>query len=774
MRATRKELLLGLGAATAFCCLAAFGSCAMAGVAESVTGFGPPGNSADLLRNIANIGSDFGDGLVHGRMADIGFNTYSSLFELQGIWDYATNGPTATAEERLARCRAFLDRIAQDGFCVIDTLKSPHVREFAGLYPRRCKDGSPDPAKLDASDPKVRAMAAKEAEWIGRRLSHPALVGIEPANEVRFGSHLSFTPAVLAAWRAHSGLDVPPEVMAMDDPTARNPPHWSSIAGFPSDRVVPDDYPILDFYRWCWQEGDGWKGYCDEVLVAFCRGAGRDVRGMYSPALRTPALWNVIGGMGIVRNWDYPNPEPYHLACMVAQLQSVARETKRAVIASVQSISYRRDIAPLGIHPDDEPDWSRDYPNCKYPTTPPDLLLEAFWSVLSRRIDGVATHGYNALIDESKLRAVPADYRFQSNVYRCTNPKTADVLKRLFHSTVIPLGPLLRAIPERDPQVAVFAGFSSQILGSRITWNCKGRFYDACTLAVAANLSPCIINEEEMMTRGIPPSVRVLIMADCDVLTRTAFDRIAAFQAGGGLLVADANLLPALKADAGLPTVERAYAETLSDHDDGKRTTAADPRTRDAAVKRAAAGLKAIALRKVRLPADTDNGDILVSVRSYGDADYVFPINDKRCAGDYVGQWKRVLEKGVPNAGKVTLDRPAGAVYDLVRHQPVPFESKDGKTVVPVSFETSDGRALLVVSKPLAPLSFDRKGSRVTVRTPDRGVLVPIRVEGFGPKPFYGVVRDGAWAHDFGKAPTGAVSVSNLADGLTGSPIEMD
>ena len=733
-------------------------------VAESVTGFGPPGNPADMFRNIANIGPLFEDFLVHEQMADLGFNTYSGLAGLNGDWNYRTNGPIVKLEGRMAECRNFLDRIAQDGFCVINTFKNPHDKGFVELYPRRCKDGSSNPKSLDASDPNALGRATRYAEWVGRRLSHPAIVGIEPANEVRFRSHLSFTPERIAAWRAHSGRDVPPEVMALDDPTVRMPPHWRTLRDFPADHVVPDDYPVLDFYRWCWREGDGWTRYCKEVADAFRRGVGHDVRGMYSPSLRTPALWNVLGDMSIVRNWDYPNPEPYHLASMVAQLQSVARESGRTVIASVQSISYRRNLAPIGIHPENEPAWAREYPNCLYPTTPPDLLREAFWAVLSRRVDGVATHGYDALLDISRLRKVPEDYKLQAKCYRCTNPETARVLKDLFHSVVIPLGPLLRAIPEREPQVAVLASSASQILGSRITWDCKGRFYDAGTLAFAANLTPYVINEDEVKARGIPPSVRVLLMADCDVLTKTAYERIAAFQSGGGLLVADANLLPALKADAELPTVERAYAETASDHDDGKLTTAADPRKRDAALKRAAAVLKGIVGGKTDLHADTDSGDILVSVRSYGDADYVFPINDRRRSGDYVGPWKRVLEKGVPHAGRVTVNRAAGAVYDLVRRKSIPFESANGKTVIPVSFGTSEGKVLMVVSRPLAPLSFEVDGPRVTVRTPDRDVLIPIRIDGFGEKPFYGVVRDGAWAHDFGREPTGAVSVSNLAN----------
>ena len=55
--------------------------------------------------------------------------------------------------------------------------------------------------------------------------------------------------------------------------------------------------------------------------------------------------------------------------------------------------------------------------------------------------------------------------------------------------------------------------------------------------------------------------------------------------------------------------------------------------------------------------------------------------------------------------------------------------------------------------------------SEKTVASPDADVIVPIEVKGFGLKPFYGVVRDGTWEHEFKDAATDKVVVTNLADG---------
>lgn len=51
----------------------------------------------------------------------------------------------------------------------------------------------------------------------------------------------------------------------------------------------------------------------------------------------------------------------------------------------------------------------------------------------------------------------------------------------------------------------------------------------------------------------------------------------------------------------------------------------------------------------------------------------------------------------------------------------------------------------------------------VTVVSPDKDVLIPIRVDGIGKKPFYGVVKNGSWRHVFAEAAE--VCVTNLANG---------
>ena len=142
-----------------------------------------------------------------------------------------------------------------------------------------------------------------------------------------------------------------------------------------------------------------------------------------------------------------------------------------------------------------------------------------------------------------------------------------------------------------------------------------------------------------------------------------------------------------------------AFAKTKDDHDDGSgKASLSDAAVHDRAFRRAAALMKAAVLPAVRPYADSDNDGILASARTSGDADYVFAINDRRVAGDYVGQWGVIHEKGLPTSGSVTIERASGAVYDLERHCAVPFASEGGRTTVRVDLRPCDGAVLMATA----------------------------------------------------------------------------
>jgi hypothetical protein len=208
-------------------------------------------------------------------------------------------------------------------------------------------------------------------------------------------------------------------------------------------------------------------------------------------------------------------------------------------------------------------------------------------------------------------------------------------------------------------------------------------------------------------------------------------EKVKAFQKAGGILVADENLLPALKADIVVPVM--AYkTPPKSDHaedvDAATKTmvnTAARRFTADAKdwMLAEAAKLRAALVAKCAYTPNVDSSspEIVTYSRAWRGTRYVFAVNDKRTFGDYVGQWGLTMEKGLPFMGDVTLADPEGrinAVYELSRGGSVSFVCMEGnaktkkltrlgRVVVPLTYDTNDGRLLLFLPRKIASVEAD-------------------------------------------------------------------
>ena len=709
--------------------------------------FGPLENPEDQFRFMW----DCGDWALPD-LPKRGFNTVENCSPVP--WNIPENKPTERTQECLVSFLKRLDICQKHGLGAIQRFRYAWDKKSMEKWPRVRKDGSKDFKHVDASEPAF-IVGAREAVAAQARAAanHPALVGALVESEMRGFVEPSFTPRMTAAYRAHSGCSVP------EGTNGRNPVRWQDRPDFPKDRVVPDNEPLLDFYRWQWREGDGLANYLDVVSDAFRKNMAHPVFTMFDPSLRNLPQWGCVrGGVDFLNHWEYPYPEPFRVVYDIDQLRAAARGCPgQGVFIMIQCIFKRSQVAPIGEHPANEPAWASEFPETGYCTMPPDLVQEALWHAFSRQVDGIGLWGWNGLYFDK----FSYEYEHHKGCVR-TNPQTIETVSRVLNEVAVPLGPLFRAVPERTPEVAVLESCASIVLGGNIDYGIHERYWYAMIPAAAANVPVYVLYDDEVKVRGVPETVKVLILPKCDVLTRTSYEAVRKFQRRGGRLVADKDLLPALTADAIFVAAAEEARNMKGDFDDGIVRAAEDADVRNRAVKSAAAKLKSAV--GLKLYGDSDDADILVHVRSYKSADYVFAVNDKRTAGSYVGPWRRVLEKGLPNAGSVVVARSAGAVYDLVRHAAVPFSVQGGQTKIPVEYQTNDGKVFLVTPKPLGELSVKMNGSCLTVVSADCDVLIPIAVTGVGAKPFYAVVRDGVWTRTF-EDVKGQVAVRNLADG---------
>jgi hypothetical protein len=325
----------------------------------------------------------------------------------------------------------------------------------------------------------------------------------------------------------------------------------------------------------------------------------------------------------------------------------------------------------------------------------PDHLREAFWSKIARPIRGIMYHGWGSLA------------KAQHGSYRFTHPRSAEVLTELVRTVVRPLGPTLLQVPDRQADVAVLESFTSQMFAGRGTWGWSGSWEaDVHLILQWAQIQPRIVYEETILRDGLD-GIRVLVLPYCDVLPESVAEAIAAFQRKGGILVADAHLAPRLNPDILLPVYERTNKAKKD----------------KAALQARAAALRAELDAAYVRHGESDNPDVVLRFRQYRTTDYLFAINDHRTFGTYVGHHGRVMEKGLPSEAAITVRRKAGAVYDLVAHQPVPFEQADEGIRFDASFGPGQGRLFLIAARPIADLRL---------RAPDEAPLggqAQLRVE---------------------------------------------
>jgi hypothetical protein len=239
-----------------------------------------------------------------------------------------------------------------------------------------------------------------------------------------------------------------------------------------------------------------------------------------------------------------------------------------------------------------------------------------------------------------------------------------------------------------------------------------------------ARLQPGIVYDETV-ARCELDGFRVLVMMDCDVLTARVVAKVNAFQKGGGIVVGDERLCPAIKADVTVQSYER---------------------TRKADEDRAALLSKAAELRKAldgryRSYCDSTTPDVVTRCRTYGKADYLFAVNDRREFGDYVGQHGLVMENGLPSEATLSLIRKGGHVYDLVAGREVEATVGQGRLQIHRDFGPCEGCVLMATDAAIAGVKIEappaaKRGESVACRisvVDDDGhplaAVVPVKVE---------------------------------------------
>ncbi len=688
--------------------------------------------------------------------------------ELISMADYGKVWAAGKATEAAAAAR--IDQLSE-------TLNE-HLKQGVGavvyLYPGRWavkndeafgrvnREGTPyEDLNACASFPEVRDFAYTVGASIAKTFGHfPGLQASLIHSEIRDHTNLCFHEHDRRAFREFAGYDIPSAVVS------KGGLNRAQIEGFPTDRIVADDDPILTFYKWFWKIGDGWNPLHTQVHKGLKSTGREDLWTFFDPAVRVPSIWGSGGDVDFISQWTYSYPDPIKMGQSTDEMMAMGAggPPHQQVMKMTQVIWYRSGTAP-GL-PEDESQhapWEKEIPDARFITIAPDHMREAFWCKIARPIRGIMYHGWASLVEASH------------GGYRFTNPETSKVLTELVRDVVRPLGPTLLQVPDRKTDVALLESFASQVFAGRGTRGWGGSWEaDMHLILQWARLQPRIIYDETVLRDGLD-DYNVLVMPCCDVLTESVRDSIAAFQRRGGLIVADEHLTPALSPDILIPS--------------RRRTKKADEDK--AALQAMSAQLRAELDPFYERYGDSSGPDVLVRFRHYGNTDYLFAINDKRTFGTYVGHHGLVMEKGLSNAATLIVNRGEGYVYDLVAHKAVPAAQSPEGLLIEREFGPGAGALLMITDRPVAGIQAGapeqaKCGGRVPVEitvSDDAGqplaAVVPVRVEVLDPENrpaeysgYYGA-KDGKLSFDLDLAPNDlagewSLRATELASGKTG------
>lgn len=603
-------------------------------------------------------------------------------------------------ENHKAKMLSELDEMYKYGFFFSDYFTLPHYPQVTKKYPRLTRDGKPylkgRKMNLDAQNPQAQKDMREWAEKFALTYDgHPALQMLDICSEIRDWSMPSFSKYERDACRKATGADIPAKVNGRSI-------HYLQIPGLPVSRIIPDNNPYLVYYRWFWSNGDGWNPLFSIIADGYRKHLPSTFKSYFAPAVRQPPCRAVGGNADFLGQWSYSNPEPMLLAATADEL--LATGNGRPVIQGTQLILYRNASAPKNVKVSPEPAWVAKEKDANYITNPPDTLIQSVWATLSRPVHGMIFHGDGSFYPPPIKGA---------SIYRCTNDKSEPALRKLIQEVIQPLGPALRKVKGKKSEVAILHSFTSSVLALRGSYGWGGWLPDLHIALQTAGLDPHVIFEEDIL-EGKTDHIKIIFLSHCDVLTESLYKKLMEFQVRGGIVVADEFAPPAILPNLRFHTVARGR-DVLQN----KKNL----------VKLGAKIRKQLAGHYVPR-SETSAPDLISHLRD----DYLFVINDKRTFGDYIGQWKRFAEKALPNKGTVTVNRKAGAVYDLVKRCAVPFKVVNGKTVIDVAFDGAGGKLFLLLDSPLKPFTLVVKPNGEVIAKSGTSAVIPVQLTVRDPK----------------------------------------
>jgi hypothetical protein len=188
-----------------------------------------------------------------------------------------------------------------------------------------------------------------------------------------------------------------------------------------------------------------------------------------------------------------------------------------------------------------------------------------------------------------------------------------------------------------------------------------------------AQIPTDVIFDETIKNYGLD-GYDILILHQCETLTRSVYNKILDFKKRGGTVIGDQLLRADIPLDYrynfDLSHRNRQLADLMLK---GQGVTADEDRK---IMNGYAAELRRALDGKLKRYVDSPSTDVVLNVLKSGPVKYIVMVNDRREYGERFGQWKTFHEKGVEQEVTVSIaaDTPDPVLYDLHENARIPAE----------------------------------------------------------------------------------------------------
>lgn len=508
------------------------------------------------------------------------------------------------------------------------------------------------------------------------------------------GLQPGFSQQEREAYRKFSGQDIPAEVKG-------DAVSYQQLPGFPQDRVVPDDHPVLKYFRWYWTEGNGINAMSDAWYKAYDRRKQEHVETwfMHHPSVHQPSKSGSFGVAAHIGDQSRDTRDPLMAGlCMDQQLAMAVAHKREIGVFGILPVGWERELAsPVGAEgtAGSIAQMDRLLPASRL-TMAPALLKSNLWTMLSRPLKGLVIDDGALLCPATGIGRTPSG---------TTHPQALEAMRDVAERLLKPLGPMLSRRQTWRSPVVLLESFTSQVMAGRGLY----RGGSSSTLEVwqalqRAHVQPDFLYEESLVDGGLEGR-QILIMPDCDVLPASVVEKIRIWQKDGGKVLADDHLCPGIKADgtwiAKAPVAAPASVEGVSPE---TVPAPAEPAVPLSLPERLAMLCKDHGWKP---RATCDNPDVILHASRSGEAVVLFVINDRREAGTYVGQHGLVREAALPAAVNLNLGQDKVNVYDLTEATFLLPKREDSGLIIPLNLGPSEGRVLLLSPAPLLEMQLE-------------------------------------------------------------------